>query len=153
VTARPNAELAWRVIDHIDAHPDQHDQGHWVRQTDCGTTACFAGWTTILSGDRPVTELPGYVDGFTDVVTVDPEGRSYDLTVQARARELLGITHQAAHDLFYNAMSLDDLRDAVAEIFGPRPEQVLFIRQDGTSVDVTPEPDEDDVPPNAGSAS
>jgi hypothetical protein len=41
----------------------------------------------------------------------------------------------------------------VAEIFGPRPEQVLFIRQDGTSVDVTPEPDEDDVPPNAGSAS
>lgn len=34
---KPNAELAYAVLDQIDAHPETWDQGDW----DCGTTACF----------------------------------------------------------------------------------------------------------------
>ncbi len=58
-----NTELLEKVMLHIDDHPEQHDQGMWVSMADddergvmnrewawnCGTTACFAGWTALLT--------------------------------------------------------------------------------------------------------
>jgi hypothetical protein len=49
----PNAELAYKVLDHIDAHPQQWRQGWWFTELDCGTAACFAGWACVLSGYKP----------------------------------------------------------------------------------------------------
>jgi hypothetical protein len=46
-----NQELAKQVLDHILAHPEQHDQGWWGRVRDCGTTMCIAGWTCELAGE------------------------------------------------------------------------------------------------------
>jgi hypothetical protein len=151
VTGRPNAELAWRVIDHIDAHPEQHDQNAWIdKSASCGTVACYAGWTCLLSNDEPFEDEDGDTD---NEVWVD----GHIETVQHRALHLLGLSYDRdtrfGHLLFAPENTREDLERLVAEIFGPRPEQVLFIRQDGTSVDVTPEPGEADVPPNAGSAS
>ena len=36
-----NVELLERVMQHIDDHPEQHEQAVWVRH-ECGTAACFA---------------------------------------------------------------------------------------------------------------
>jgi hypothetical protein len=39
-----------RALAHIEAHPEQHDQDVWLRDTtaggkvDCGTAGCLAGW-------------------------------------------------------------------------------------------------------------
>lgn len=43
------APLAKAVAEYITAHPEEWDQGQWGIETDCGTTACFAGWTLILT--------------------------------------------------------------------------------------------------------
>jgi hypothetical protein len=123
VTA-PNADLAWRVLDHIDAHPEQHNQKSWVSRpdgADCGTAACFAGWTCLLSGDKPAWEFQA--DEETDRVTVD--GR-YDDHVAYRAAGLLGIYYHGAElnrgHLFDPENDRLRLGELVADIFGPRPD-------------------------------
>src|ERR1044072_1672642 len=45
-----NAKLAYEVLDYIEAHPEKHDQATYFNS--CGTTACFAGWASLLSGDE-----------------------------------------------------------------------------------------------------
>ncbi len=49
----PNREMAKRVLEHIKANPEQHDQSDWVVDEDggtgCGTVACVAGWAYILA--------------------------------------------------------------------------------------------------------
>jgi hypothetical protein len=127
VTA-PNAELAYRVLDHIDAHPEQHNQAVFLRTPGgmadeveaitpevvaqhCGTTACFAGWAALLSG----LEL----DRFSgDAILPDGLTRDIELT----ARDLLNLTPPQSDELFYAAQHIDEVRATVAEIFGPRPE-------------------------------
>jgi hypothetical protein len=116
----PNAALAYKVLDHIDAHPEQHEQSVWTTMTYCGTAACFAGWTCLLSGDRLVEDE----DGDTDVeVWVGGNIRR----IPERAAELLGIPYAPlfvlpyGHDLFNPGNEREDLGRLVAEIFGPRP--------------------------------
>lgn len=119
----PNAALAYRVLDHIDAHPEQHDQSQWIATTaDCGTIACFAGWTCLLSGDSPAWSPYENVEDEADTgtVTVVEHGMPHDMTVSTRSTELLGIGLHDAGRLFY-ANDREDLGRRVAEIFGPRP--------------------------------
>ena len=113
----PNAELAYRVLDHIDAHPEQWDQGHWVAEAECGTVGCFAGWAVMLSGytvnDAVVIESP---DGLTNL-----DG----LHIEAAADDLLGIDDNTVYlhdDPYDGLLKRDELGQRVAEIFGPRPE-------------------------------
>lgn len=44
----PNAELAYRTLDQIDASPEHWRQSSWV----CGTSYCFGGWAVVLSGGQ-----------------------------------------------------------------------------------------------------
>ncbi len=112
---KPNAELAYRVLDHIDANPDSWDQGLWLKRTDCGTAGCFAGWACMLAGDEPSFR---FIDSLrTDFVEVDGD-RVY---VEDRAADRLGITPELADALFHPANTREVLGDMVAEIFGPRP--------------------------------
>lgn len=127
---KPNAELAYRVLDHIDAHPEQWDQSHWwsdraeiwpggAAVPTCGTSGCFAGWAVHLSGEQVQR---GYVNGEA---------------VWNRAAQLLGFGGENHMDgyaitqadnpslntsLFCGSNTRDDLGRLVAEIFGPRPE-------------------------------
>jgi hypothetical protein len=120
VTARPNAELAYRVLDYVKTHPEQHDQGTYVSSLDtgnqpgphCGTVACFAGWTCILSGDvLEFDEAEGLVV------------RGFAGDVHERAEELLGLPADGreSFELFIETQDPDDLPVRIAEIFGPRP--------------------------------
>ena len=76
-----NVELLQRTMQYIMDHPEQHDQRHWVVNTDCGTAACFAGWAMILSG-RKITS---------------GSSSSY---IGREARELLGLTRVESMTLF-----------------------------------------------------
>ncbi|MDQ1625761.1 MAG: hypothetical protein QOJ49_1259 [Actinomycetota bacterium] len=127
----PNAELAYAVLDHIEAHPERHDQGSFLRPSldlrlmydrvgrldvtaeiaveHCGTTACFAGWTALLSGKTLNHEGDVRTDG----------DRSADIAYTAQS--LLGIGAADSWHLFFEAQSLDQVRCFVSEIFGPRP--------------------------------
>lgn len=117
---KPNAELAYRVLDHIDAHPEQWRQGIYIGEAECGTVACFAGWAVLLSGHEPFFENDR---GRTSMCIV--EGREMD--VSFRAQQLLRADRWAREgikdeeDLFDGGNTREDLGRLVAEIFGPRP--------------------------------
>lgn len=112
----PNAELAYLVLDHIDAHPDQWDQATW----ECGTVACFAGWTVKLSGGS-LEDLTDRVGILTPLVIEGP-AEIVGLEVDVAAELLLGYDSRAFdEDLFDGLNTRADL-DRIAEaIFGPRP--------------------------------
>jgi hypothetical protein len=90
-----NWPLAWRVAEFIIDHPDQHDQEYWY--SDCGTAACFAGWTTFLSGWRPLIILDQY-QVERDIVTDDgavnghERGRVQDIAIKELGMEPIGDT-------------------------------------------------------------
>jgi hypothetical protein len=122
----PNAELAYRVLDQIDAHPERWDQKRWW----CGTSGCFAGWAVVLSDGEDAMMNGSYVRvGDRKVHT------------QIRAFELLGISDDSADQdiapalsyyaelsetddspsLFHMWNSRADLQILVENIFGERP--------------------------------
>jgi hypothetical protein len=123
-----NAELAYRVLDHIDAHPEQHDQGLWFAEKyECGTVACFAGWTAMLAGGR----LAKVKDEWDFATTVIVGGLPEELIgkhVSYAAAVLLGIAEDLDDEdeaqalrIFNGHNTREDLGELVAETFGPRP--------------------------------
>ena len=124
---KPNAELAYRVLDFLDAHPEQHAQGVWIGKGECGTIGCLAGWACLLSGDQPsMPDEPDDPEEETERVHVAWQRESR--FIPARAAELLGIPFDnalwASGGLFYAYNTREDLGRLVAEIFGPRPTPV-----------------------------
>lgn len=136
--SKPNAELAYRVLDHIDADPKSWDQGRWIRKTDCGTAACFAGWAVQLAGGKiefdrwgwEKVELDGEVYtrdgvyGFADVAL-----RALDIEddyVPGAPGTDCGVPGCEDEDhepprLFDAANTREELGEYVRAIFGPRP--------------------------------
>ena len=49
-TSKRARQLATDVENLILVSPHRHNQNVYVQQTDCGTTACVAGWATIMQG-------------------------------------------------------------------------------------------------------
>lgn len=129
----PNAQLAYDVLDHIDADPESWNQGTWFTRppgaTDCGTQACFAGWAAILSGHLP-TKWDEACDcgDCSEGVARGREGASFVKTengpryVREVARDLLGIENDDCYELFDGWNTRVQLGYEVERIFGPRPE-------------------------------
>ena len=122
ITTRPDAELAYRGLDAAKAHKTHFNMDDWAQSPngspigledltgpECGTTACFAGWIVVLAGYR----LNG------DGVVFDTQGKPVGRNAESLAIELLGIDFDQAGDLFF--VDNDEIDDAVAAIFGPRP--------------------------------
>jgi len=107
-----NLERLDEAIAYIEAHPEQHDQRHWFRRSDCGTTACLAGTVAMLGGWRPDFGLFG---GNGRTLHVHKDGTRKH--VGDVADELLGLSREQSDALFVNATNLDDIRlfrDAIA---------------------------------------
>lgn len=133
-TLTPNATLAYRVLDHIDAHPEQWDQSVYLGEGDCGTTACFAGWALLLSGvemdrnwdvlaDTLTPELAEGVHELLDRTRLEVDERWPMTLVDASevAQVLLGVSEVESASLFYALNRRQVLGMKVERIFGPRP--------------------------------
>jgi len=126
----PNAELAYRVLDHIDADPESWDQADWGRNTGCGTRACFAGWAVLLAGGEVQTDREG------KWVSVTVDGERFG-SVRNAAQQVLGIEDDEVPSTRRLCSCCDDVDDScglfdgtntrvalgrfVEELFGPRP--------------------------------
>lgn len=126
----PNAELAYLTLDVINAHRKQFEMDYWfdgrpdasgafriglanlldAAAETCGTTACYAGWAVALRG---------YIMSPSGAVFDAQTGAEVSDDVQEFAANLLGISYVDADYLFY--VKNDEIDDAVAEFFGPRP--------------------------------
>lgn len=107
----PNAELAYKILDQIDAHPETWQQGVW----DCGTAACFAGWAVRLAGGK--VDLR---DGVLDPLVIDGPEELVGLEIPDAAEVALSASC-VSPNLFDGSNTREDLGWLVAEIFGPRP--------------------------------
>lgn len=83
-----NYALIEQVWQYIQDHPRQHRQNSWFSANSCGTTACFAGWATLLSGYKTVG---------VSLVRRPGGDRLY---VSEVARDLLGLTFEEGKVLF-----------------------------------------------------
>lgn len=124
-----NAEFMREVMDWMDAHPQESDQGNYGRTdgTPCGTTFCIAGRACLLAGWEPIWVQEGErrVFGEPPSVMVDvrnpadgTDRMAYDL-----AAELFGLTNLEADRLFIRTASvknLADLRGVVEDIIAHR---------------------------------
>lgn len=81
--AMPNFTELDATLNYIRAHPEEWDQDMWFRQTECGTTMCFAGVTAWRHGWTPVF----YYNGEAHAVERDGETRH----VRSVARNILGL--------------------------------------------------------------
>jgi hypothetical protein len=103
-----NTELAGRIVEAIEANPEQHDQAYWRKRTACGTTMCIAGWTCYLNGD----EFVPYQDGRQSFAVKTEDGS--ELSIATRAADLLGLREDFNVDqLFWeddDATALNRLR-------------------------------------------
>jgi hypothetical protein len=90
-----NQELAKTVLDHLLAHPEQHNQDRWGERTECGTTMCVAGWTCELAGERLEWQRSSTTTGVGTWCTTD------GVYIPRRAAQLLGLTEDEAARLFF----------------------------------------------------
>lgn len=121
-----NAPLLRKVLDHIVAHPDEHDQSLWAtrrfdqRGNVCGTRYCFAGHTVVMGMEQgeqliwhPQTwravpyqdELQVASSGAVDLNSTDGRIR----LIASRAQELLGLTQQESERLFFATNRVDHI--------------------------------------------
>lgn len=139
-----NAELAWKIFDRIETEvrfaeetglPMERgwDQTRWItvglQESECGTTACFAGWTALETGCTPYISEHNR-DWFTlkglptahAVEVLTPEGQRCLVSVWAQRQ--LGLNDDERCELFGSGASTPEQLEAVLRrIFGPRPEE------------------------------
>lgn len=145
---KPNAELAYRVLDHIDADPDSWNQRRWA----CGSAACFGGWAIQLGAGATIEYL------HSAEVTSGP-AEMIGMAAEEAANKVLGLDSGWVGDvdtsewLYDPDHTREDLGRLVAEIFGPRPCANCPPGHDCERGDYATDLDLDDFPPNAGSAS
>lgn len=105
----PNLPLLRKVLEHIDAHPEEWYQSSWgihTPQSACGTAFCVAGHAVMLSGE-------GY--------TFAPDGEFYDsaeLPVHPaeEAQKLLGLLDEEGDFLFAGSNTREHVQSIAEDI-------------------------------------
>lgn len=113
-----NTDLMRETFAYIEAHPEEHNQDHWVDDEDpdfCGTTRCFAGTAIHLSEDY-VIRSERNVGGWTNFWCETKAGQRENFS--AAGRDLLGLTDEQAEHMFMTCGDLDDLYEAAKEFTG-----------------------------------
>lgn len=96
--------LLRKVLEHITAHPEEHQQGWWGEKTSCGTAYCVAGHVAVMTGHEIQWELD------CDDVSAYRASRTQDgRQIMDVAREALGLTLVQAQDLFAGDNSRSNL--------------------------------------------
>lgn len=98
-------ELGTKVLEHIQQHPEQHDNGSWFSEEGdeyhregCGTTRCVAGWTLHFAGYqmRCSAGNPMQIRRTPEEQWEPVSGTQF----AARASDLLGLDSDDADDMF-----------------------------------------------------
>lgn len=104
-----NIERMQKLLDHVTAHPEEHDQNTWGQKTACGTTMCLAGHAVEMFGAgiawMPLDPYSRDPDTVQAVAIFDKTGRE----IPEAAAELLDLTLDEMTHLFYTAQTADDL--------------------------------------------
>lgn len=125
----PNIELLERTLAHIEAHPEEWNQGAWR----CESGLCFAGTTAALCGGEWVYPAEHWQAALLKA-NEHPEEAAW-----VRAQRLLRIDDDQAAELFDAANDLDDLHRIVADIKSSAPgETPPSLGADPNSVVVSP---------------
>lgn len=103
-------EMASLVENQIRMHPETHNQRVWV--SDCGTTACVAGWAVQLAGYHEFVTTNPIFALMTHEVLVDGEPRS----ISTVARHLLGINNDEEDWLFSDTRCRDEVLDGLIAV-------------------------------------
>lgn len=95
---------ARKTLEHLIAHPEEHNQKQFGRRTACGTTMCIAG-TTVYQ-DAVAGGQVGWHEYATAEYMVGPDpqrsGSNIDCSwVPFTAANLLGLGAEDASELFY----------------------------------------------------
>lgn len=119
VPSSPDAELARKVLEHIEANPGQWNQAYWAQRTECGTAYCFAGHVVSAAHPGAVFEF-GDEDSYrrTEANRVSLSGAKHRLIMYV-AQETLGLNQYSAEVLFAPSNALEHLRDYVAQLERP----------------------------------
>lgn len=124
-----NIELAEKILKLITTKPELHDQTSWSGHgeaddpnqdyQECGTTACIAGWATILHHNlEPIKrEFPAtdFYNAYYTYSFSPPNGQDWDVV----GRDALGIGSALATQLFLetnNEEAVAALADIVAGV-------------------------------------
>lgn len=111
-----NREFANKVAEHIEQHPDQHNQGMWIwmvrEENDwqveeactLGRAALLAGWAPDMSGLDDLSWVDGESASTEHVSRGGPEE-----TVFSVAQDALGISRSDATWLFYSKRTTEEI--------------------------------------------
>lgn len=136
----PNTQLAYRVLDLIEAHPEHWNQRRWH----CGTSHCFAGFVECLvlganpfnswSAELTRSEVKENFKKQWEGTRLSQFSQFYlDITNEVAIKEL-GIDKGQASQLFDAKNTLEDLHQLVSEIFGPRVVKAKVKQLEGVKV-------------------
>lgn len=124
-----NVELGKKVLEFITTHPERHNQNDWFEESssECGTTACVAGWTCIIGLDLPLEEEEGEP---CDCGCEGPGGITYYYYPpvgrwDGAGQELLGISDEMAVALFTRTNDETALAALAALTEGVSEEEVM----------------------------
>ncbi len=90
-----NEALLREVLAYIELHPESWDQRIWGRVHACGTVACLAGWTYVLTSNDWGLQRWGQLNWDRSPSVFEVSG------VAAYARDKLGLTDAQAWGLFH----------------------------------------------------
>ena len=97
-----NIQLLRKVLEHVTDHPEEWNQGVWAVRNDCGTAACIAGHTVLMTGHQ--VEWVS-MSGATEKAIAVSQGP----TINRVAAHELGLTGYQADVLFNASNTLADL--------------------------------------------
>lgn len=122
---------------HIMDHPETHLQGVWTTEIQCGTAACMAGWTCLLSGyeiaeyaNLPVPMGWGGAHGLVPSYSRVTKDGGSAVPVRSTAANLLGLTPDEAETLFSGANTAPMLQLMVNDLVNGDELQELSFYQD-----------------------
>ena len=120
------------TLAHIEANPQEWNQGTWAMETECGTRYCAAGHALLTVGARMDVGA-----ATVEVASLPERLRSRfvheHVAISAGARAVLGLDETTADRLFHGDNSIEDLRGLVEEICAgaePQPMAVPAAKPD-----------------------
>lgn len=113
-----NYPLIRKTMEAIEADPESHNQDHWGLKTACRTTMCFAGFASVIDGATPIwkPESEDNPERLEMVRVLPARGGTFAYETEEYAQEALRLSNREANHLFYDCVTLDDVREYVQHL-------------------------------------